>query len=51
MCIYYSHDFRSDRSGLFSLRSPFTEETEPGFTEKTTIVGRSFAKRVFVLIN
>ena len=38
---------RSDWSGLFSLRSPFTEETEPGFTEKTTIVGRSFAKRSY----
>ena len=38
---------RSDWSGLFSLRSPFTEETEPGFTEKTTIVGRSFAKRIY----
>ena len=52
-----SHDFghdvgkpcqyRSDWAGLFSLRSPFTEETEPGFTEKMTIVGRSFAKRSF----
>ena len=46
---YDNDDFtpRSDWSGLFSLRSLFTEETKPGFTEKTTIVGHSFAKRSY----